>query len=204
MIPLDTLLRRSGLKPEERLLVVAKTSVWPGDQLRLTECLRRCQGLGMARGLLEEVLLQAILFCGFPRVVNAFRTLQDAWPTTIGPRSGSLPPERRREAGDRLFGAVYGENADRVKELLIGYHAELHDFVIDTAYERILSRPGLEPRIRELLAVGVLALTEQIPQLIAHGRGAIRFGATEEEVREAIYTATGRDSKALLSGFELS
>ena len=31
--------------------------------------------------------------------------------------------------------------------MLRGYHAELHDFVLDTAYGRILSRSALEPRL---------------------------------------------------------
>jgi 4-carboxymuconolactone decarboxylase len=72
--------------------------------------------------------------------------------------------------------------------MLRGCHGELHDFVLDTAYGRILSRPGLSPRMRELIAVGVLALTDQVPQMIAHGRGARKFGATVDELREAIYT----------------
>ncbi len=36
--------------------------------------------------------------------------------------------------------------------------------------------------------LSVLALTDQVPQMIAHGRGARKFGATVDELREAIYT----------------
>jgi alkylhydroperoxidase/carboxymuconolactone decarboxylase family protein YurZ len=73
--------------------------------------------------------------------------------------------------------------------MLKSYHGELHDFVLDTAYGRILSRRGLAPRIRELIAVAALAVMDQIPQLVAHGRGAMHFGADKEQVFEAVYTA---------------
>ena len=41
-------------------------------------------------------------------------------------------------------------------------------------------------KTRELLAVGALAALGQIPQLVAHARGALRFGSTQAEVREAM------------------
>jgi alkylhydroperoxidase/carboxymuconolactone decarboxylase family protein YurZ len=75
--------------------------------------------------------------------------------------------------------------------MLRGFHPDLHDFVLESAYGRVLSRPGLPPAERELLAVGSLAAMEQIPQMIAHARGARRFGASREAVQEAMFTAFG-------------
>ena len=79
--------------------------------------------------------------------------------------------------------------------MLAQHHGELHDFVLQAAYGRILTRPGLTARQRELLAVSALASLEQKPQLIAHARGALRCGATAGEVSEALYTAL-RDEAA--------
>jgi 4-carboxymuconolactone decarboxylase len=188
MLELEALMRRAGLRPEERLLIKIQACIWPGDHEGLAACLQLCRTLGVARSDVEEVLLQGVLFCGFPRIVNAFRVLNDEWPSTAAPAGGALPPEERERAGLDLFDAIYAGNANGVKAMLRGCHSELHDFVLDTAYGRILSRPGLSPRMRELIAVGVLALTDQVPQMIAHGRGARKFGATVDELREAIYT----------------
>ena len=193
---LDALLDRPGLPQTERLLVRIKAAIWPGDHETLGECIRRCRDLGQPRSHLDEVLLQAVLFCGFPRVINAFQVLSDEWPTDTGSTGGSLDPAEQRASGDALFRTIYGENTTDVEAMLLGYHAELHDFVLDTAYGRILSRPGLEPRIRELLAVGVLALTDQGPQLVAHGRGAKKFGATTQQLYESIYTGCLDESYA--------
>ena len=44
-------------------------------------------------------------------------------------------------------------------------------------------------RTRELIAVGALAAMDQVPQLVAHARGALAFGAAPAEVREALWTA---------------
>ena len=195
MATLSTLLDREGLPTSERLLIKIATCTWTDDREVLSDCVRRCRSEGMSRDLLEEVLLQAILFCGFPRAITAFGTLKEEWPTASPPLGGHLAPSQQREAGVGLFDAIYGKNCESIKELLRSYHSELHDFILDAAYGRILTRPGLETRIRELVAVGVLALADQIPQLIAHGRGALRLGASAQEVREAIFTAIEDDEK---------
>jgi AhpD family alkylhydroperoxidase len=196
MASLDRLLERPGMQAEARLLVAAQGAVWPGDQELFAECVAAGRELGMRRQAFEETLLQAVLFCGFPRVINASRVLHEDWPPAAPPAGGGLPIEQQRAAGEALFASIYGDNSDAVKGMLLSYHRELHDFVLDTAYGRILTRPGLEPSVRELMAVGVLALTGQIPQMVAHGRGARNWGATAEELQETVYTTTRSDALA--------
>ncbi|MCH8913614.1 MAG: carboxymuconolactone decarboxylase family protein [Planctomycetes bacterium] len=57
----------------------------PGDHAVLEACLQACRDHGVGRDQVEELLLQAVLFCGFPRVGNAFRVLQDSSPTKAAP-----------------------------------------------------------------------------------------------------------------------
>ena len=171
-------------------------AVAPADWNRLAACARHATKRGMERAGLEETLLQAILFYGFPRVVSAFGTLAHAWPTQRPPTGGALPAAEQAQAGDGLFDAIYAENSEAVRDMLRSYHEELHGFVLGAAYGRILTRPGLTGRQRELLAVGALASLDQRPQLIAHARGALALGATETEVREALFVA-GRDQDSI-------
>ena len=191
---LDELLARDGLPPGERILIRAQALIWPGSWEELAACFTRARKGGAPRSHLEELLLQAILFCGFPRIIHAFRVLEESWPAPEPPPANA--PASQAQAGRELFAAIYGENTATVQGMLRQYHGELHDFVLDAAYGRILSRPGLEPRVRELIAVGALAVLEQTPQLVAHGRGAMHFGADGEQVFEAIYTALGDEGKA--------
>lgn len=187
---LDSLLERPHLARQERLLVVAKASVSPADWTLLRECVVTARETGLCRAWLEETLLQAVLFFGFPRCVSAFEVLQQHWPADAS-RGGAVPRRQQRAAGGELFDAIYGRNSAAVREMLRGFHQEFHDFVVEAAYGRILSRPGLGKRLRELLSVGALAVLRQIPQLVGHARGALHFGATEAELREVLISVLG-------------
>lgn len=188
---LDAMLDRDGLAPGLRLLVHAGICTARAQWDSLAHTCAVARDRGVPRGELEETLLQGVLFFGFPRSVTAFETLLRTWPTECGPRGGGLPRDDWPAAGHALFDAIYDRNAPAVHAMLESCHGEFHDFVIEAAYGRVLSRPGLDPRRRELIAVGALAALDQTPQLVAHARGARRFGATQDELREALVTALG-------------
>lgn len=191
---LDSQPHPSHLERSTRLLVLTQVAIWPADWPQFDAILRRAQIEGVARATIDEVLLQAVLFFGFPRLVSAFERLQAVWPQQHNSTSPAVPTEQRSEAGRSLFAAIYGKNDVTVRSLLASFHQEFHDFVLEAAYGRILARKGLDARTRELIAVGALAVLRQLPQLVAHGRGAITFGASSDAVREAIHCAI--DDKA--------
>jgi 4-carboxymuconolactone decarboxylase len=193
---LDAQLRRPHLEPSTRLLVLAQVAIWPADWARLDAVLLRARELGCDRAHFEESLLQAVLFFGFPRLVSAFERLQFCWPIEAAPQGGEVPPAARSAAGRELFTAIYGKNDAAVRALLASFHQAFHDFVLEAAYGRILARPGLPARTRELLAVGALAALHQLPQLVAHGRGALSFGASADEIHEAMLCGMPDDAEA--------
>jgi alkylhydroperoxidase/carboxymuconolactone decarboxylase family protein YurZ len=175
-----------GLDALTAALIRAEVAIWPGDWQRLEAELGAAKDAGLPRASFEEMLLQGVLFFGFPRIVTAFEVLQKRWPSAPAPGGGGLPAERQAAAGRELFAAIYGKNDAPVRALLRSFHSEFHDFVLEAAYGRVLTRPGLAAKERELLAAAALAAMAQTPQLVAHARGALRFGATEDEVRGAI------------------
>ncbi|MEM7201627.1 MAG: carboxymuconolactone decarboxylase family protein [Planctomycetota bacterium] len=198
MLELTELLARPDLAARDRPLVAAKVAIADASWSRLAECATTSRTLGHPRSELEETLLQAVLFYGFPRVVSAFGVLSEAWPADTPPSGGALPPAEQAGAGAALFAAIYGDNTDDVLTMLTSHHGELHDFVLQAAYGRILTRPGLAAHRRELLAVAALAALGQRPQLVAHGRGALALGASAAEVAEAIFVAL-QDADAVAS-----
>jgi alkylhydroperoxidase/carboxymuconolactone decarboxylase family protein YurZ len=195
--PLDDLFARPGLEPAIRAVACAQVAAARGDWATLTAVVEKARALGCDRDLLAEGLLQGVLFYRFPRSITAFQTLAEAWPAATPPHGGSLPVAAQAQAGRDLFAAIYRKNAAAVAAMLASCHGELHDFVLDVAYGRILSRPLLPPRARELAAVAVLAALEQIPQLVAHGRGALHFGADLAALREALFIALAPDADAV-------
>ena len=174
------------LAPTTRRLVRAVVAIARADWGALRLAAAESRDHGDDRAQLEETLLQAALFYGFPRVVTAFEQAAEAWPTTTRDRSASVPRDEQFARGRELFAAIYGKNDEAVRARLASFHPDFHDFVLEAAYGRILARPGLDVKTRELLAVGALAALGQIPQLVAHARGALRFGSEPAEVREAM------------------
>jgi 4-carboxymuconolactone decarboxylase len=193
---LDALLHRPGLAPGTRLLIVVAVAIWRTAWSELRSAVGAARGRGQDRRDLEETLLQCVLFCGFPRVVTAFEHLNEAWPVSSPPAGGGLPGDRQVAAGRALFATIYGRNDPAVREMLQRAHGELHDFVLEAAYGRILTRPHLDGRTREILAVALLAAQDQAPQFRGHAKGARNFGATDEELHEAVITAFGDDAAA--------
>ncbi|MEQ1631273.1 MAG: carboxymuconolactone decarboxylase family protein [Planctomycetota bacterium] len=179
-------LDRPGLDKRTRLLVFAVVAIQPADWVAFRAVAGTARDRELRRSELEEALLQATLFYGFPRVVTAFEQLHEVWPADVPPCGGSVPEEQHRQRGRALFAAIYGKNDEAVRRKLASFHLDFHDFVIEAAYGRILSRDGLDVATRELLATGALAVLDQTPQLVAHARGAILHGAAHDAVREAL------------------
>jgi 4-carboxymuconolactone decarboxylase len=65
-------------------------------------------------------------------------------------------------------------------------HPDLAVWMIEQGYGRVLSRAGLDPATRELVAVTVLAATGWERQLVSHLLGASRLGADRSAVRGAV------------------
>ncbi len=169
---------------EQRLLRLAVCFIdanW--DELR---ALRSAAPEGEPDRAWREVALQAQLFCGFPRAISGYTALAE-----VGGLGELIEGEARfeddqPERGAELFERIYESGADKVRGELAKYHPDLEHFIGRHAYGRILSRPGLEPRLRELTIVVSLAALGHERQIASHARGAVRCGAEAVEVTAAL------------------
>lgn len=170
---------------EHRLirLFVAATQ---GDWEKLAQ-LRRAAPAGEPNAAWREAMLQLHLFAGFPRQVEAYEVLAEAGG--LGPELPRTPEEDFNQRGRALFERIYGDKTDRVLGRIQELEHDFGDWICAHAYGTVLARPGLEASRRELLAVGALASLGQMRQLASHARGAIRCGATPEEVLEVLDVA---------------
>jgi alkylhydroperoxidase/carboxymuconolactone decarboxylase family protein YurZ len=138
----------------------------------------------------REALLQVHLFAGVPRQVEAAGVLEQEGG--LGPPDDDEVEGRGGDAqtsrGRALFERIYADDSTAVRAMLARGHPELEHWVLEHAYGRVLSRPGLSADRRELLAVAALAVLGQDRQLASHARGALRCGATREELGETLET----------------
>jgi 4-carboxymuconolactone decarboxylase len=137
----------------------------------------------------EEVLVQSYLFLGYPAALNALAR----WRALIGPgpgvRSGSAEECDHRLRGERVCRTVYGGQYERLRENVRALHPDMERWMVEEGYGRVLGRPGLDLRTRELCIVAQLAVVGAARQLYSHARGALHAGATEAEVEGALELA---------------
>lgn len=135
------------------------------------------------RSEVEEALLQAHLFVGFPAVLNAFIE----WRRMTGSEAGmeQVPADRAGD-GEALCRAVYGDVYERLREHVRRLHPDLDVWMVEHGYGRTLARPGLPVETRELCIVGLLAAAGHDRQLRAHLHGALNVGTPAWRVEAAL------------------
>lgn len=95
--------------------------------------------------------------------------------------------QQRFEHGKAVFDAVNGGAGAKVIAALDDISPELAHQVVAWGFGEIYARPGLEPRDRQLVTLGILtALGGCEPQLEVHINAALNVGLTPEQVIEAL------------------
>ena len=133
----------------------------------------------------EEIILQSYLFAGFPRALNAARM----WRAASGkpaPTEDAEPPVEDlglwRARGEETCATVYGDHYEKLRRNIRGLHPALDEWMIVDGYGKVLSRPGVDLRTRELCVVAACAVSGQQRQLHSHLRGALNAGSSVGEI----------------------
>jgi len=88
--------------------------------------------------------------------------------------------------GLKIFEKVYRGKAASTLSRIESYDRELADVLIDTAYGRILSRPALDLKTKELCIVSMLIPLGKTLALKRHLNGALNVGVKPEHLREVL------------------
>jgi 4-carboxymuconolactone decarboxylase len=175
-----------GLTAPEALLVDVSAAMAGGDEARLEEAFRAALEGNVPGDAVEETLLQGYLFLGYPAALRAL----GLWRRVSG---RPAPAGREEEGWDawRLRGEavcrqVYADQYERLRENVRALHPDLERWMVVEGYGKVLGRPGLELRLRELCILALLAVLDAPPQLHSHLRGALNVGAPPEAVEAAL------------------
>jgi 4-carboxymuconolactone decarboxylase len=184
----DTLSADDALDTETFALVRVAGIIAAGTEPQLRDALARAAATCRPEWV-EEIVLQSYLFAGFPRALNAARE----WRKVSGvPAPHSDPGEDFtssadwRQSGEATCATVYGPFYERLRHNIRQLHPALDAWMIVDGYGKVLSRPALDLRRRELCVVSACALARQDRQLHSHLYGALHAGATPAEVRASI------------------
>jgi 4-carboxymuconolactone decarboxylase len=177
-----------GLDPETQTLVRLAGIISAGSEAQVREALTRAAA-GCRPSWVEEVVLQSYLFAGFPRALNSARE----WRRISGlPAPATDEGESYEHAGQwRVQGemtcaTVYGPFYERLRHNIRDLHPALDAWMIVEGYGKVLSRPALDLKRRELCIVAACACAGQDRQLHSHLHGALHAGASPTDVRDAL------------------
>jgi 4-carboxymuconolactone decarboxylase len=137
----------------------------------------------------EEALLQSYLFVGYPVALQAL----GMWRERTGNEAAAEPtadePGQWRVRGERVCEQVYGGQYDRLRANIAKLHPDMERWMLEEGYGKVLGRPGLDLKVRELCIIAVLVGLDTPQQLYSHLRGALNVGATPEEVETTVEIA---------------
>jgi len=173
-----------GLDAPTLALVRIATATATGDEARLRERMIAARAADVPAAWVEELLLQSFLNVGYPLTLVAFAV----WREVSGPAKETGEPiahpewGRWTERGVKACAEVYGRTFHKLLVNLRALHPAIEPLVVVDAYGKILSRPGLDTKRRELCTLAAIAMLRADRQLHAHLRGALNTGSTREEV----------------------
>lgn len=136
----------------------------------------------------EEAILQSYLFVGFPTVLKAMAV----WRSRTGrpaPAGTQDDPSEWRARGERVCELIYGAAYGRLRRNIAALHPDLERWMLEEGYGKVLGRPALPLRTRELCIAALLAAQDAPDPLYAHLRGALHAGASVADVEETLTIA---------------
>src|SRR5437899_7637522 len=181
----------SVLDPQTAALVRVAAAVARGKAPELNARFAAARDARVPGLWIEELLLQSMLVVGYPLALVAF----GAWRGVGGPAPvegdgaedlAHADWESWAARGAAVCRAVYGRAYHKLLVNRRALHAALEDLVLVDAYGKVIGRPGLDMKRRELCTVAAIAVLGTAQQLHSHLRGALNTGATREEIEAVL------------------
>src|SRR5437588_10725753 len=186
------------LDPATAALVRLAAAVAAGHVPELHERFAAARQAAVPPLWIDELLLQSMLVVGYPLALVAFGVWRDvAGPAEgEGGRHGADPLahgdwQAWADRGAAVCRDVYGRAYHKLLVNLRALHPALEDLVLVDAYGKVIGRPGLDLKRRELATVAAIAVLGAAQQLHSHLRGALNTGASPEEVDAVLELVAG-------------
>ncbi len=171
-----------------RLLVLLAAAIARGRDPDLDQAAGAARAGGVPPQWVDELLLQSVLICGWPRALTGARACRQAgFP--VSPGEDATDYRRYRDwiiRGEATCREVYGSTYPALRRNIQALHPALDAAMIVEGYGRVIGRPGLDLARRELCTVAQIAIQDARRQLRSHLQGALNSGAAPELVTRAL------------------
>ncbi|TFK73729.1 hypothetical protein BDN72DRAFT_790371 [Pluteus cervinus] len=150
---------------------------------------------------IKDALFKSGLLSGFPKAINALAQLHTVVPETLRDivplRDVSLALDDLETAGQAFFSGTYGETADSVQNFLKEIYPDLERFSTVFGYGYTYSFTEVLSAVETSFTMIAALIASDVPRQISwHLQGALRNGASKEEVRAVRQIAVEVSRKA--------
>ncbi|MBO0823408.1 MAG: 4-carboxymuconolactone decarboxylase [Actinobacteria bacterium] len=113
---------------------------------------------------------------------------------------------QRLQRGLELRRQVLGDaHVDKSLAAVTDFTRPIQEYVTQTCWGDVWSRPGLDRRTRSLVNLAMLTALNRMTEFGVHVRGAVRNGCTEDEIQEVLLqTAVYCGAPAALEAFRMA
>lgn len=180
------------LTTREQAIVAVASYTGKGDLEHLKPALVQALEAGMTINEINEVLIHAYAYCGFPRSLRAIQTFMqvvderkaDGKNDTIGREASALTDNRSRyERGRDVLAEISGVPADAPKAGYAVFAPTIERFLKEHLFADLFERDLLTYRERELATVSILAGVGGVePMFGSHAAICMHLGVTPEQL----------------------
>ena len=180
------------LTAREQAIVAVASHTGKGDLEHLKPALAQALEAGMTINEINEVLVHAYAYCGFPRSLRAIQTFMQVVDErkangindTVGREVSAVTDNRNRyERGRDVLAEISGVPADAPKAGYAVFAPTIERFLKEHLFADLFERDLLTYRERELATVSILAGVGGVePMATGHISICLHLGITKEQL----------------------
>ena len=180
------------LSVREQAIVAVASYTGKGDLEHLRRAFVQALEAGMTINEINEVLIHAYAYCGFPRSLRAIQTFMQVVDTrkangindTVGREASTATNNKNRhELGRDVLAEISGTPADAPKTGYAVFAPTIERFLKEHLFADLFERDLLTYRERELATVSILAGVGGVePMFRSHAAICLHLGVTAEQL----------------------
>lgn len=180
------------LAAREQAIVAVASYTGKGDLEHLKPALAEALEVGMTVNEINEVLIHAYAYCGFPRSLRAIQTFMQVMDErkasgindVVGREVAEINDNRTRyERGRDILAEISGTSVDALKAGYAIFAPAIERFLKEHLFADLFERDLLTYRERELATVSILAGVGGVePMFRSHAAICLHLGVTAEQL----------------------